>query len=170
MRVLSIVVCLSWVLAFVRTLFNLALIRRLRPADAASSPRLVSIVIPARDEERGIGRTVPAFLAQTHDRVEVIVVNDRSTDRTGEILRAVDDARLVVIDGGEPPDGWVGKPWALHQGSLRARGELLLFVDADVLYAPGALASAVAFFEQRDVGLLALLPHFEMHGLAENAA
>jgi glycosyltransferase involved in cell wall biosynthesis len=169
MRVLSIVVCVAWVLAFFRTLFNLALLRRLQPADSID-PALVSVIIPARDEERVIERTVRALLAQTHASLEVIVVNDRSVDRTSEILNSIDDSRLIAVDGVEPPEGWLGKPWALHQGSLRARGELLLFADADIVYAPGAVAAAVAELRRSGAALIALLPRFEMHGIAENAA
>lgn len=143
---------------------------RLRAGDAPPRTPLVSVIIPARDEERVIERTVRAFLAQTYEPLEVIVVNDRSTDGTGAILHAIDDARLVVIDGVEPPAGWLGKPWALHEGSQRARGELLLFVDADVIYAPAAVRAAVARMEQSDARVVALLPHFEMRGFWENAA
>jgi glycosyltransferase involved in cell wall biosynthesis len=169
MRLLSIIVCVSWVLAFGRTLLNLALLRRLRAAEGVD-PAFVSVIIPARDEERVIERTVRALLAQTHPHLEIIVVNDRSADRTGEILRSIDDPRLVAIDGAEPPEGWLGKPWALHQGSLHARGELLLFADADIVYAPGAIAAAVAYLRRSGAAMICLLPHFEMHGLAENAA
>ncbi|HEX6101124.1 MAG TPA: glycosyltransferase [Thermoanaerobaculia bacterium] len=126
----------------------------------------VSVIIPARDEERAIERTVRAFLAQTYPELEIIVVNDRSVDRTGEILRQFE--RIVVVDNEEPPPGWLGKPWALHQGSRRATGELLLFVDADVLYEPDAIAAAVARLEDCDAALLSLFPHMEMHGFWEH--
>ncbi|HEX3068624.1 MAG TPA: glycosyltransferase family 2 protein [Thermoanaerobaculia bacterium] len=170
MRLLTLIVLAAWVLAFFRTVVNLALIPRLkRDARPAREP-LVSIVIPARDEARVIERTVRAFLAQTYANFELIVVNDRSTDATGAILRSIEDDRLVVIDGEEPPAGWLGKPWALHQGSRRASGEILLFVDADVIYAPNALRAAVAAFEHRQPALLTLLPFFEMRGFGENAS
>lgn len=132
---------------------------------------LVSIIIPARDEERTIERTVRAFLAQTYPNLEIIAVDDRSADATGAILDRISDPRLVVIHGEEdPPPGWLGKPWALHRGALEARGELLLFVDADVVYAPEAIAAAVAQFEESGVSMLALLPRLEMHGFWEHIA
>ena len=124
------------------------------------------MIIPARDEERTIERTVRAFLAQTYRELEIIVVNDRSVDRTGEILAQFET--IVVVDNEEPPPGWLGKPWALHQGSRRATGELLLFVDADVIYAPDAVAAAVAHSEDRGAALLSLFPHMEMHGFWEH--
>lgn len=157
-----------WAMALARTIVNLLLVPKLRPRMPRQTP-LLSVVIPARDEEREIGRTVGAMLAQTYPHLEVIVVNDRSTDATGAVLASFNDARLVVIHATEdPPPGWLGKPWALHQGSLRARGELLLFVDADVIYQPDAIAAAVAQMEERAVPMLALFPHMEMHGFWEH--
>jgi chlorobactene glucosyltransferase len=156
------------VLAFFRTLLNLSLIPRLKREAPASEP-LVSIVIPARDEARVIAATLRAFLASTYRNFELIVVDDRSTDGTGAVARGVDDPRIVVIAGDEPPPGWLGKPWALHQGSRRARGELLLFVDADIIYAPEALGAAVAAFERGGRDMLTFLPDIRMHGFWENA-
>jgi Glycosyltransferases, probably involved in cell wall biogenesis len=169
-HLLSIIVFAAWLMALVRTIVNLILVHRLRADARPAREPLVSVVIPARDEARVIERTVRAFLAQTYPNLEVVVVNDRSTDGTGEILAGVDDQRLVVVDGDEPPAGWLGKPWALHQGSGRARGELLLFADADVVYAPDAIRAAVAFRELRKPAMLTLLPYFEMRGFGENAS
>jgi chlorobactene glucosyltransferase len=184
LRLLSATVAVAWFFSFTLTLLNLRLIPRLKARgrgthDGGSlaslgmtAPRepLVSVIIPARNEERVIERTVRAFLAQTYSALEVIVVNDRSSDGTSEILRSIEDERLVVVDGEEPPGGWLGKPWALHEGSLRARGELLLFVDADVIYAPEGVRAAVARQLESGVALSSMLPHFEMHGLWEHAA
>ncbi|HKR64446.1 MAG TPA: glycosyltransferase family 2 protein, partial [Thermoanaerobaculia bacterium] len=130
----------------------------------------VSALVPARDEERRIERTVRALLAQTYPNFEIIVVNDRSTDATGAILEAIDDPRLRVITGEEPPPGWLGKPWALHQASQHARGELLLFLDADIHYEPGAIAAAVARIQQSGVAMISLLPRIEMEGFWEHIA
>ncbi|MEA2338658.1 MAG: chlorobactene glucosyltransferase [Thermoanaerobaculia bacterium] len=169
MHLLATVVLIAWALALIRTIVNLALIPRLRDGVPLADGPLVSVIIPARDEARIIERTVRGFLAQTYPNLEVIVVNDRSTDGTGDILRTLRDDRLAIIDGDEPPPGWLGKPWALHQGSLLARGELLLFVDADVYYAPSTISAAVAHAEEGHPSLLTLLPHFEMRGFGENA-
>jgi chlorobactene glucosyltransferase len=168
-RLLSLIVFIAWLLAFVRTITNLVLIPRLRAGAVPPHEPLVSVIIPARNEADSIARTVRALLLQTYRHLEVIVVNDRSTDETGAILGAIDDERLRVIDGEETPDGWLGKPWALHQGSRLARGEMLLFVDADVTYLPPAVRAAVAHRAIRNPALLALMPHFEMRGFGENA-
>lgn len=169
MRILSFILLLYWFLTLVRVIVNLLLVPRLRARMPRRFP-LVSIIVPARDEERNIERAVRAMLAQTYPALEVIVVNDRSTDGTGAILESLRNERLIVVTGEEPPAGWLGKPWALHQGSLRARGELLLFVDADVIYTPDTVASAVAHVEDRDVPLLSLFPRLEMHGFWEHVA
>jgi glycosyltransferase involved in cell wall biosynthesis len=169
MTVLGSILIAYWALALLNTILNLLLIRRLRPGAIGRGP-LVSIIVPARDEERAIEATVRALLAQDYPFLELIVVNDRSTDATGTILASIDDPRLTVIDNIEPPDGWLGKPWALHEGSRRAKGDLLLFVDADILYGPGALGAAVAEIERSGVTMLALFPHIEMQGVWENAA
>ena len=169
MRLLSLIVLAVWVLTVARTILNLILVPRLRPRMPRRTP-LVSVIIPARDEERSIERTVRAILAQTYPALELIVVNDRSTDRTGAILASIDDPRLIVVEGHEPPPGWLGKPYALHLGAQRAAGELLLFVDADLVYAPEAVAAAVAQMEESGTSMLSLLPHFELHGFWEHVA
>lgn len=161
-------------MALARTIVNLRVIPTLRAAaiDGLENPSyvFVSILIPARNEERIIEQSVRAFLAQDYPALEVIVVDDRSTDATPRILASIDDPRLVVVRGEEMPDGWLGKPWALHQAAARARGELLMFVDADIFYAPGTISAAVAHIEQRNAAMIALLPRFELHGFWENAA
>jgi chlorobactene glucosyltransferase len=152
---------------------NLAVLPRISRAARFGSPSRwppVSVVIPARNEERAVEDTVRAHLNADYPSVEVIVVDDRSTDRTPEILAALagSDARLRVVAGQDPPAGWLGKPHALHLGSQAASGELLLFADADVRYHPEALREAVISMEQRRLDFLALLPDFEMRGFWEN--
>lgn len=160
-----------WVLSLVNTVLNLALIPRLRRR-VPQRQRMVSVLVPARDEERIIERTVRGLLAQSYEAYEVIVVDDRSADSTAALLAAIaaQDRRLTVISGEEPPEGWLGKPWALWQASRRARGELLLFVDADIIYGPGALAAMVGRMEESDVAMLSVCPRFEMPGFWERVA
>ncbi|HUP60325.1 MAG TPA: glycosyltransferase [Thermoanaerobaculia bacterium] len=171
MRALAWLILFTWLLALGRTILNLLLVPRLRPRMPERTP-LVSVIVPARNEERAVERTVRALLAQTYPALEVIVIDDRSTDATGEILARVaqEDSRLTILHGEETPAGWLGKPWALQQGSARARGELLLFIDADVIYEPDAIAAAVAHLEERDLPMITLLPRFEMHGFWEHIA
>ena len=150
---------------------NAVALRRLsRSGVAGTAPPRVSIVIPARDEERDIGAAVRSHLAQDYPDFEVVVVEDRSRDGTAAILAGLEaeDPRLSVVPGAEPPDGWLGKPHALAQGARRASGSLLLFADADVRYGLSALSRAVATMEERRLDLLAFFPRLEMEGFWEN--
>src|SRR5262245_52974851 len=101
---------------------NLAALPRLSRASAPRSFPRVSVVIPARDEERGIEAAVASHLASGYPDLEVVVVDDRSTDRTRAILErlALGDPRLHIVAGVEPPEGWLGKPHALAEGAATA--------------------------------------------------
>jgi chlorobactene glucosyltransferase len=170
MHAFEIFLVVAWALTLATTILNVLTIPRLKPRSAPRAPRPVSVVIPARNEEESIEQTVRAMLAQTYASIEVIVVDDRSSDRTREILDGIacDDARLRVVIGEETPDGWLGKPWALEQGTRVARGEMLLLVDADLHYSPDAITSAVAYMDEHpDVAMIVLFPRFEMRGFGE---
>jgi chlorobactene glucosyltransferase len=170
LHALALFALILWVLAFVQTLVNLRAVPRLKGDRTPIKQPLVSVVIPARNEGHIMERTVRAFLAQDYPNFELIVVDDRSTDSTADILRAINDPRLTVIEAKEAPAGWLGKPWALEEGKARARGDLLLFVDADLIYAPPAIRAAVEYMEGSGAAMVALLPHFEMPTFAEQVA
>ncbi len=132
---------------------------------------LVSIILPARNEEQNIRRCVESLLLQDYGNYEVIVVDDGSTDRTAEILDQIletnpqGDRAYVLRLRGDLPEGWAGKPHAIHMGAQEARGEWLLFTDADTWHAPNSLRSAVvqATEEQADlfsIGAAQELPGF----------
>lgn len=112
---------------------------------AADAP-LISICIPARNEENNIRQCVESALAQDYPNLEVIVLDDRSTDATSEILRqlAAQNDMLKIISGSDLPEGWAGKPYALFQASAAAHGERLCFVDADTFLKPEAISSVYA--------------------------
>jgi chlorobactene glucosyltransferase len=113
------------------------------PASPPANPPLISICIPARNEENNIRRCVEAALAQDYPNIEVIVLDDRSTDSTLTQLREIasHDSRLLPINGTVLPEGWAGKPFALFQASAVVHGEWLCFVDADTFLAPQAISS-----------------------------
>ena len=129
------------------------------PASNTSSP-LVTIIVPARDEERNIEDCLRSVTRQEYSAFEVVVVDDQSTDATAAIVGrlAAADPRLRPVRGTDPPEGWAGKPHALHQGALVARGELLLFLDADVRLDPRCLTRAVALVEHTGADLLTVVP------------
>ena len=130
---------------------------------------LVSVVVPARDEARGIRRAVSSLACQEYRDAEVIVVDDESSDETAEEARAAATARVEVLSGKPVPAGWVGKSWACHQGFERARGEWLLFTDADVRHAPDTIGRALALAQALGADGLTLLPVIETEGVAERA-
>jgi len=118
------------------------------PAGAAAAPASsISAVVPARDEEARLRPCLEGLLADPA-LAEVIVVDDRSQDGTGELARSL-GAR--VIDGAEPPEGWMGKPWALQQGVEAARGEVVVCVDADTRPRPGLARALAAALEDADL-------------------
>ncbi|MGH9442777.1 MAG: glycosyltransferase [Thermoanaerobaculia bacterium] len=170
MNVLAAVSAAAAVLSVVCLVLNLRSFRRLGPrASPAGGWPPVSIVIPARNEERNIAKAVAFHLACDYPDFEVVVVDDHSTDATPRILdrMAARSPRLRVILAGERPPGWLGKPNALRCGVAAARGRRLLIVDADVEYAPAVLRDAVAAAAAEDLGLLCLLPRMVTVGFWE---
>ena len=147
-------------------------IRRLEQlGETVAEPRggasLVSIVVAARDEARGIEAAMRSLLAQQYPALEIIAVDDRSGDSTGEVLDrlAATDPRLQVIHVRELPSGWLGKNHALAAGARVARGTWLLFTDADVVLAPTTVLRAVAIAERRGLDHLAVFPDIYMQSL-----
>jgi chlorobactene glucosyltransferase len=120
----------------------------------------VSVIVPARDEARGIGASVSSLRAQRYRALEVIVVDDCSRDATAAAAReaAGSDPRVSVVDGEPLPPGWVGKPWACWQGYAQARGEWLLFTDADVEHDPDAVGRTLALALRTGRGGVTLFP------------
>ena len=129
----------------------------------------MSVIVPARDEERGIGEAVRSLRALEWDDLEVVVVDDQSRDGTLAAARAAagDDPRVTVVAGAPLPDGWVGKSWACWQGVQRATGDWLLFTDADVVHAPDSLGRTMAMARRLGRGGLTMFPTIVCEGVAE---
>jgi glycosyltransferase involved in cell wall biosynthesis len=131
-------------------------LRRYQPPPVPPSGELrprVSVLIPARNEERSIRAAVEAVLASAGVELEVIVLDDHSDDSTAPIVRqlAATNSRVRLLDGPELPDGWCGKQYACCNLAKKASFDLLLFLDADVRVAPAGLARIVAFLEVADI-------------------
>ncbi len=137
-----------WIALAVYLLIKVRLPRPLPRTDVADGEApFVSVIVPARNEERSIRTCVESVCGSAYPDFEVIVVDDRSDDATLEMARAVPlnhAQRVVVVEGHPLPDGWMGKPWACAQGARVAKGDLLLFTDADTVHAPELLGQAVA--------------------------
>ncbi len=164
---MSVTVLAAWLVASLIALRGLRTIRFVRdeaPLDDDSPG--VTVVIAARNEERDIEAALRSVLALDYGRIEVVAVNDRSTDATGAILdrMAAADDRLRVVHVTELPPRWLGKCHALHAGAMSATTELVLFTDADVHFAPDALARAVGFLARGRLDHVALMPDLRMPG------
>lgn len=146
------------------TVANLVTFPRLGRQSISPAPvdplPLVSILIPARDEAAVIGSTVRSLLGQTYPNIELLVLDDQSSDGTAAAAEAAaggSDA-LRVLPGKSLPDGWLGKNWACQQLAEAATGDLLLFTDADVRWRPDAVAALVADGDAMQADLLTVWP------------
>ncbi len=129
----------------------------------------LTVVVPACNEENRIAEAVRSLLTQTYPSLQVIAVDDRSTDRTGEILDkiAYDDSRLEVIHIHSLPQGWLGKPHALQAGLEHASGKWALFTDGDVIFEPDVLRRAMFYALCTGVDHLVVFPRPETERLSE---
>jgi hypothetical protein len=142
------------------------------PADGPEPLPCLSVIVPARNEEAAVEEAMRSLLAADYPELEVIAVDDRSTDRTGAILDrlATEAARLRVVHLRELPPGWLGKTHALFVGSRRAAGEYLLFTDADIHFHRTALRRAVRHAVARGIDHLVILPELLLGGFWETLA
>jgi chlorobactene glucosyltransferase len=152
-------------------------IPRRSPGPGSEQP-LISIIVPARDEARNIRRCITALQSQTYSNLELIVVDDGSTDATPEILKELQAASqnspqsdssppLTIIAGAELPTGWAGKPHALQQGYQASRGEWLCFIDADTFASPDLISSTYQSAINFQADLLTILTYQELGGFWE---
>jgi len=138
-----------------------------RPATSNGEPR-VTIIVPARNEEEHIRETLTRLLALDYSNYEIIAVNDRSTERTGQIMDEVQcgagarATRLKVIHISKLPSGWLGKTHAMWSATQQATGDWLLFTDADVLFKPDSVRRAVAYAEAEKADHVVLFPRMIM--------
>ncbi len=138
------------------TLINLITAPRLRSAPEPQNAPLVSLLIPARNEAGGIAACLRDLRAQDYPNFEILVLDDGSTDQTAALVQrhAEQDHRIQLQRGAALPQGWIGKNWACHQLSMQARGEVLIFTDADLRYAPQAVRNTVGWMQRLDLGML----------------
>ena len=166
---LAVATLVCWVVIGIELSLGNRSIRFLKdlPAPAAPLPCRVSIIIPARNEERNVEEALQSVLKQDYRELEVIVVDDRSTDRTAGILDRVASANptIRVVHLKELPPGWLGKNHALYRGAQEASGELLLFTEADVVMESSAVSRAVGYLLERQLDHLAIAPDVKMPGV-----
>jgi chlorobactene glucosyltransferase len=134
------------------------------PAAPPDDSPLVSVIIPARNEARNIERCLRTVLASGYPELQVIVVDDQSTDATSEIATAIQrgDPRVLVFTTPQLPRGWFGKQWACWTGASKARGDILCFTDADTTHGPELLTRSVNAMLARDADLFTVMGKQEM--------
>lgn len=124
----------------------------------STKQKLVSVLIPARNEENNIVKCIEGVLGQDYQNKEIIVLDDNSTDRTLELASSFKEDVVKIIKGKELHSGWLGKNWACNQLAEQAKGEYLLFIDADVDIRSTVISSAVVELERSNSSLLSIFP------------
>ena len=170
-----VVLCILSILLTI-LIVNLFTFYRLRPhvETRTTVQPLISVLIPARDEEQSIERCVRSLVAQTYEQLEILVLDDHSSDTTAAIVQRIIDelpvqqqARLRILQGEELPAGWGGKNFACHQLAQQASGDYLFFTDADTVHDPKMVASVLDCMQSRKVSLLTAQPTYELASLGE---
>lgn len=175
LTIYHLVILGALLLVSANVLANIATFDGLRPAEPPADAPLVSILVPARDEERSIETCVGSLLAQDYPNCEVLVLDDHSEDQTGAIVarliagaKAKNPRMHAALIRAEPlPAEWTGKNWACHQLSQAARGRFLFFTDADTQHAPGTVTATVDYAVRNRAGLVSAWPRLVTGTLGE---
>lgn len=164
-------------LLFLNLIINLFVFYRLKPAARQNAPDepSVSVLVPARDEAEHIERCVRSLLAQRYERLEVLVMDDNSSDATGAIVQGMIDGlppeqqgRLQLWRGEPLPQGWVGKNFACYQLAQHATGDYLFFTDADTFHDPETVGAVLDCMQRLNVQMLTALPAYELRNTGES--
>jgi len=120
----------------------------------------VSIILPARNEEKFIEKCLDSLIKQDYDNYEIITINDSSNDTTGDIIKKYSEKfpKVVFVDAKPKPDGWIGKNWACIEGYKKASGDLLLFTDADTAHTNSVISLAVSHLLSLELDVLTVIP------------
>jgi glycosyltransferase involved in cell wall biosynthesis len=163
---LALAAASPWVVGPLVTMWRVRRSRDLREEAGTLPPNapVVSVIVPARNERTNIGTCVRSILAGEYPRIELVIVDDRSTDGTADAARAASagDERVRIIENPELPAGWFGKPWACTTGAANARGEMLCFTDADARHGPRLVSRAMAAMAARQLDMLSVAGHQEL--------
>lgn len=133
------------------------------------SEPLVSVLIPARNEEENISACLEAVLKQSYTNIEILVLNDNSTDNTQAIIQNISEKnkKITLINGKQLPKNILGKNWACTQLAEIAKGEYLLFMDADVTISPSVIKSSINYFSKYKLDVLSVFPTQKIHSIGE---
>jgi chlorobactene glucosyltransferase len=162
MQFIQVIVLFILLLILLNLLQNLKRLEGQEKIEPEKPLPLVSVLIPARNEEKNIKKCVTSLLGSNYPHLEIIVCDDNSADRTYEIVEELSrrHPKLRVIKGEELPPGWNGKNWACHQLSQAARGQWFLFSDADTIHRPQSVSLALAVAQKRKSVFVTCIPRF----------
>lgn len=158
---LAVVVLVS-ILSLISVMQSMAWVPKLSQisCDAPATWPKVSVIVPACNEENTLRDALQTILKEDYPNLEITLINDRSTDRTGEVIEemAALDSRIRVLHIQELPANWLGKVHALHRGVSETKGDWILITDADVHYKPGTLKKAMSYMQQNQCDFLTMFP------------
>ncbi|MBM4173109.1 MAG: glycosyltransferase [Ignavibacteria bacterium] len=170
---LAILTSIALLLLLFNTVRNAIIFNHVHPTEM-KDPHVpfVSVLIPARNEEDIIEQCIRSICNQSYSQYEVIVLNDHSTDKTGEILHRLllEFPQLSIIEGGVLPSHWIGKPHACHQLAMKAKGEYVLFTDADTFHDRSSIESLMKFAVTYNIDMLSAVPKQELKLFWEHVA
>ncbi len=152
----------SWIYFLVYTIKFLIQVPKLQSIKTSKSiffPK-VSVILPARNEEKYIQKCLKTLIEQDYSNYEIVVINDSSSDRTGELIENVSlaNSKVIHINATPKPDGWTGKNWACYQGYLKSTGEFFLFTDADTIHSFTSISLAVNHLLDEGLDALTAIP------------
>jgi chlorobactene glucosyltransferase len=167
----DIVSIVLYVLIFILgiTLLNALLGPKLKKTHPLLSTPFVSVLVPARNEEKNIGRCLDSLLNQDYPNYEIIVLNDYSEDKTEDIIKKYTKKfeKVKLISGKQLKSNWTGKNWACHQLSEMANGDVFIFTDADTWHSKTAVINTIAWMQKLKLGLFSAFPQQLTKGFAE---
>lgn len=160
MMILIYSVLVILLIIFSVTLFNFFTAPMLEKGTESSQDQNISILIPARNEANNIKRCLESMCQQTHENLEIIVLDDHSTDATSDLIQSFRkrDSRVQLINGKNLPDGWTGKNWACHQLAEQATGDVLIFTDADNQLSDKAVTHTLGWMQKLKLDFLSAFP------------
>lgn len=170
MEIFHIITLGSLSLLILNYLLNLKVFRFPPIPELPASTPLISVLIPARNEEKRIRPCLGTLVDSNYSNLEILVLDDHSSDGTADLVqnRAQEDSRVRLLTGRDLPSGWTGKAWACHQLAQEARGEFLVFVDADTRFSDITLSQAVALAIHKKADLISLWPYLEAKSWSEH--
>ncbi|MBN1298056.1 MAG: glycosyltransferase [Actinobacteria bacterium] len=158
---------------FINFIVNMIFFKNIKnfklPSGLIGSPPLISVLVPARNEEANIRKLLVSLIKQDYKNIEILVLDDNSSDETAAIVRqmTLKDSRIRLINGKKLKEGWLGKSWACHQLALQAKGEYLIFTDADTLHFPDTVTRSLAAMLGSGIDGLSAYPRQIMVSFAE---